>query len=374
MDAAAAASHSECVRLLRLRGEELRILRRHVTDLEGEVQRAAAAVAAAAAATVQGETPTHDAQVPVMKQPQCSVVAPLPSSKLPAPSTAPAKARSVFERLADESNFTGATREKILMKRVRIKFIGRWMTRWRVALPALRQERMAALAASKASKQVSVLCVTVCCVCCDAREQAQTITTAKAGAGGMVELRQHVQQQQQQPCSPSVKRTEVEAVVAPPPNQVPAPAPAPAVAVQQQQGGENETPNVPRDDHAEKKAQPLQQQQQQQQQDHVTLRRSARPKRNAPALLLSTDTGSGSGGGSESDSHTPRTSSAGVGKTDYPAAVLVQGHAGAANAVTWTSGKDVISVGSDGVARVWDTGGAALSAKCSFQGEAWCDV
>jgi hypothetical protein len=163
VDAAAAASHAECVRLLRLRGEELRILRRHVTDLEGEVQRAAAAaVAAAAAATVQGETPTHDTQLPVMKQPACSI-APLPSSKLPAPSTAPAKARSVFERLADESNFTGATREKILMKRVRIKFIGRWMTRWRVALPALRQERIAALAASKASKQVSVLCVTVWC-------------------------------------------------------------------------------------------------------------------------------------------------------------------------------------------------------------------
>ena len=165
MDAAAAASHAECVRLLRLRGEELRILRRHVTDLEGEVQRAAAAVAAAAeaaAATVQGETPTHDTQLPVMKQPVACSVAPLPSSKLPAPSTAPAKARSVFERLADESNFTGATREKILMKRVRIKFIGRWMTRWRVALPALRQERMAALAASKASKQVSVLCVRVC--------------------------------------------------------------------------------------------------------------------------------------------------------------------------------------------------------------------
>ncbi len=147
VDAAAAGSHEECLRLLRLRGEELRLVRKQVEALEHEVQQAAAAAAAAAAAPALVEAITQ-IELPVTRQ-------------LPAPSSSsssvavtkvpvmPAKARSVFERLADESNFTGATREKILMKRVRIKFIGRWMSRWRQALPALRAERMMSLAASK---------------------------------------------------------------------------------------------------------------------------------------------------------------------------------------------------------------------------------
>ncbi len=150
VEAAAAASHEECVRLLRLRGEELRLLRKQVEVLEREVQEAAAAAAVAPAvvadAVVVMDLPAPRLQVVASTSSSSSSSAATAVSKIPA---APAKARSVFERLADESNFTGATREKILMKRVRIKFIGRWMARWRQALPALRQERMQTLAASK---------------------------------------------------------------------------------------------------------------------------------------------------------------------------------------------------------------------------------
>ena len=147
VDAAAAASHEECLRLLRLRGEELRLVRKQVEVLEHEVQQAAAA---AAAAPTLVEVITQ-IDLPVTRQLAASSSSSSSSSssavtKVPA---LPAKARSVFERLADESNFTGATREKILMKRVRIKFIGRWMSRWRQALPALRAERVISLAASK---------------------------------------------------------------------------------------------------------------------------------------------------------------------------------------------------------------------------------
>ena len=147
VDAAAQASHDECLRLLRLRGEELRIVRKQVEALEVEVQQAAAAAAEAAPAAALVTELIPQIVAPASK-PQAAATAPPPpaASKLAA---APAKVRSVFERLADESNFTGATREKILMKRVRIKFIGRWMARWRQALPALRAERVAALAATK---------------------------------------------------------------------------------------------------------------------------------------------------------------------------------------------------------------------------------
>jgi hypothetical protein len=143
VDAAAAASHDECLRLLRLRGEELRIMRKQVEALEHEVQQAAAAAATA--------VPTAAALAEAITQIDLPRQAAAPPAAAAKAAAAPAKARSVFERLADESNFTGATREKILMKRVRIKFIGRWMSRWRQALPALRAERVASLAASKAS-------------------------------------------------------------------------------------------------------------------------------------------------------------------------------------------------------------------------------
>jgi hypothetical protein len=195
-----------------------------------------------------------------------------------------------------------------------------------------------------------------------ASKQAQTITTAKAGAGGLVELRA-----QQQPLSPSVKRVDAEAahkVMSPV-----APAVLQRVQADEHKGGENVSPNLARDvsDDAEKKTPALEQQQQQQQQpEHITLRRSSRAKRISPALS-SVDTGGS--GGSESDSHTPRTSDAGIGKTDSPVPVHVQGHAGAANAVAWTSARDFISVGNDGVARVWDASGSKLSAKSSFQGD-----
>ena len=199
-----------------------------------------------------------------------------------------------------------------------------------------------------------------------ASKQAQTITTAKAGAGGLVELRAL-----QQPLSPSVKRVDAEAA-----HKVMSPV-APAVLQRMQadehKGGENVSPNLARDisDDAEKKTPAMEQQQQQppqQQPEHITLRRSSRAKRISPALS-SVDTGGS--GGSESDSHTPRTSDAGIGKTDSPVPAHVQGHAGAANAVAWTSAREFISVGNDGVARVWDASGAKLSAKSSFQGGVW---
>jgi WD40 repeat protein len=135
------------------------------------------------------------------------------------------------------------------------------------------------------------------------------------------------------------------------------------VQVQEPKVGENVTPNVVNDtDNAEKNV-PVEQQQQQ-----ITLRRSSRAKRNSP-VLSSVDLGGSGSGGSESDSHTPRTSDADIGKTDNPVSVHVQGHTGPANAVAWTSGSEFISVGGDGIARVWDASGGKLSAKCSFQGE-----
>lgn len=209
-----------------------------------------------------------------------------------------------------------------------------------------------------------------------ATKQAQIITVAKAG--GVFELRA-----QAQPSSPSVKKHDATNVLSPQQHQpqvaaaalVPVPAPQQLQADEPTKGGENVTPNVARNiiDDAEKKVQqqqqPMQQQQQPtQQQENITLRRSSRAKRSSP-VLSSVDSGGSGSGGSESDSHTPRTSDAGIGKTDTPASVHVQGHSGAANAVAWTSAKDFISVGSDGVARVWDASGAKLSAKCSFQGD-----
>jgi WD40 repeat protein len=107
-----------------------------------------------------------------------------------------------------------------------------------------------------------------------------------------------------------------------------------------------------------------QQQQQQQQQPNITLRRSSRAKRNSPAILSAEASGSG---GSESDS--PRTSDPGTGQSAPAAAAHAQGHVGSASAVAWTAARDFISVGSDGVARVWDVSGAKPSAKSSFQGE-----
>ena len=200
---------------------------------------------------------------------------------------------------------------------------------------------------------------------------------------------------QVQPSSPSARRADADAATAPlaakvfspqqqhQPSAAAADPPPPPVVVpvhEPTKSGENVTPNVVRDsaDIAEKKMQVTQQQQQQQQQQHggnITLRRSSRTKRSSPAL---SSVDSGGSGGSESDSHTPRTSDAGIGKTDSPAAVHVQGHSGAANAVAWTSAKDFISVGSDGIARVWDASGAKLSARASFQGDTVtameCDV
>jgi hypothetical protein len=218
-----------------------------------------------------------------------------------------------------------------------------------------------------------------------ATKQAQIITVAKAG--GVFELRA-----QAQPSSPSVKKHDATNVLSPQQHQpqvaaaalVPVPAPQQLQTDEPTKGGENITPNVARNiiDDAEKKVQqqqqqqqpmqqqqqPMQQQQPTQQQENITLRRSSRAKRSSP-LLSSVDSGGSGSGGSESDSHTPRTSDAGIGKTDTPASVHVQGHSGAANAVAWTSARDFISVGSDGVARVWDASGAKLSAKCSFQGD-----
>lgn len=199
-----------------------------------------------------------------------------------------------------------------------------------------------------------------------ASKQAQTISTAKAG---LMELRV-----QQQPSSPSARKAEAEvapaakvlspmqqqqhAAAAPAPAAVAAPRP---VQLDEPKFGENVTPNVVNEaDSAEKNAPAVQLQQ------HITLRRSSRAKRSSPATSSSEPGGSG---GSESDSHTPRTSDAGIGKTDIPASVHVQGHSGSANAVAWMSASDFISVGADGVARVWDASGAKLSAKGSFQGE-----
>ncbi len=191
-----------------------------------------------------------------------------------------------------------------------------------------------------------------------ASKQAQTISTAKAG---LMELRG-----QAQPSSPSAKKAEADvapaAKVLSPMQQQPAPAAVAAprpVQVDEPKFGENVTPNVVNEaDSAEKNA-PVAQVEPQ----HITLRRSSRAKRSSPA------TSSSEPGGSESDSHTPRTSDAGIGKTDVPASVHVQGHSGSANAVAWMSASDFISVGTDGVARVWDASGAKLSAKGSFQGE-----
>jgi hypothetical protein len=148
VEAAATVSHEECVRLLRLRGEELRIVRKQVEVLEQEVQQAAAAASVPAAAAAEIVT-LMDAPPASRQHASAPASSSAAAAAMARAAAAPAKARSVFERLADESNFTGATREKILMKRVRIKFIGRWMARWRQALPALRAERVAALAASK---------------------------------------------------------------------------------------------------------------------------------------------------------------------------------------------------------------------------------